>query len=185
VSRPPHRRVTIRVAPGLEPGPTREESLACIQDRVVREVVSLDVTATCADAARLMSARGIGSVGVRRDAKLVGLVTERDVVSAIAAGADPARATLAQAMRADVPAISAEATDVECAQLMRACRTRHLPVQERGVLVGVISMLDLVDLVVEEKLWNIDQLETYIRGGRARQLSEPLRTVFHRERAVG
>ena len=43
-------------------------------------------------------------------------------------------------------------------------------------------MLDLVDLVVEEKQWDIDQLESYIRGGRARQLSEPILTMFHHER---
>jgi hypothetical protein len=51
-------------------------------------------------------------------------------------------------------------------------------------MVGVISMLDLADLVVEEKQWSIDQLESYIRGGRAWQLSAPINTPFSHEQAA-
>jgi CBS domain-containing protein len=151
--------------------------MACIQHRIVRDVVSLDGSATCADAVRLMVERGIGSVGVRRGAKLVGLVTERDLVSAMAIGRGGA-IPLADAMRPDFPSVSSQATEDECARLMKARRTRHLAVREGGEIVGLISMLDLVDLVVEDKQWSIDQLESYIRGGRAMQLSEPLTTVF-------
>jgi CBS domain-containing protein len=158
--------------------------MACIQDRVVRDVVSLDGAASCLEAARLMVERGIGSVGVRRGERLVGLLTERDLVAAVAKGSDLVRTPLLQAMRAEVPAVSLQASDRECAQLMRARRTRHLAVKDGAEIVGVISMRDLVDLVVEEKQWSIDQLETYIRGGRAGQLSVPLSTVFSRERAV-
>jgi CBS domain-containing protein len=158
--------------------------MATIQDRVVRDVVSLESTATCAEAARLMTERGIGSVGVRRNQRLVGLLTERDLVAALASGAELARTTLAQAMRPELPWVSLQASERECAQVMRARRTRHLAVKDGGEIVGVISMLDLVDLVVEEKQWSIDQLETYIRGGRAGQLSEPIRTVFEHDRAA-
>ncbi len=158
--------------------------MACIQNRVVRNVVSLDASASCADAARLMTERCIGSVGVRMGEALVGLVTERDLVAALVGGADPAFTSLRAAMRADFPAVTAQATDAECAQLMRTRRTRHLLVREGEALVGVISMLDLVDLVVAEKDWSIDQLETYIRGGRSRQLSQPITTMFDHQRAA-
>ena len=158
--------------------------MACIQNRVVRAVVALDESATCREAARLMSERGVGSVGVRRGAKLVGLVTERDLVSALGGGAHACHTTLAQVMRADVPSVSMLATDRECAQAMRTGRTRHLLVKEGGEIVGVLSMLDLVDLVVEEKQWSIDQLESYIRGGRAWQLSQPIMTLFSHETAA-
>jgi CBS domain-containing protein len=159
--------------------------MACIQQRIVRDVVSLDASATCADAVRLMIERGIGSVGVRHGGKLVGLITERDLVSAMASGAEGGRTRLADAMRPDLPAVPASATEGECAQVMRARRTRHLAVKEGGEIVGLISMLDLVDLVVEDKQWSIDQLESYIRGGRALQLSQPIRTVFqHGQPAV-
>ena len=79
--------------------------MASIEKRFVREVVSLDATATCSEAARLMAQRGIGSVGVRRGGKLVGLVTERDLVAAVVGRVDPDRTTLGEAMRADQPTI--------------------------------------------------------------------------------
>jgi CBS domain-containing protein len=158
--------------------------MARIQNRVVRNVIALEETASCADAARLMAERHIGSVGVRRGAKLVGLVTERDLLAAMVVSADPGRTPLAKAMRSDTPTISVEATDAECAQLMRCRGTRHVAVKDGDEMIGVISLLDLVDLVVEEKQWSIDQLESYIRGGRAWQLSEPINTPFSHERAA-
>lgn len=158
--------------------------MACIQNRVVRDVIALDESATCADAARLMAERGIGSVGVRRGARLAGLVTERDLVAEMSRGTDPRQTALAQVLRPDAPTVSLRATDWECAQLMRTCCVRHLAVKDGAEIVGIISMLDLVDLVVGDKQWSIDQLECYIRGGRSRQLSEPITTPFSHEPAA-
>jgi CBS domain-containing protein len=152
--------------------------MARIENHVVRAVVSVDETVTIAEAARLMAERGIGSVGVRRGAKLVGLVTERDLLVAVTRGADPARAAVARALPPELAAVPLRATERECADAMRTHHTRHLAVLEGGEMVGIISMLDLVELVVEDKQWSIDQLESYIRGGRAAQLSAPIATVF-------
>jgi CBS domain-containing protein len=157
--------------------------MATIRNHFVRPVLSLEASATCGDAARLMAERGIGSVGVHAGGQLVGLVTDRDLVGAVARGADTGRTSLADVMRADLPVVAPDATDVECAQLMRTARTRHLLVREGGRIAGVLSLLDLVDLVVEEKQAGMEQLEAYIRGGRARELSQPTVTVFHHELA--
>jgi CBS domain-containing protein len=174
-----------RVSPGLPPVREEEDPMSTIRSRVVRHVVSLEGTATCAEAARLMSERGVGSVAVRQGERLVGLVTERDLVASLAAGADPGRTPLARLVRPNVPAVGAQTTADECAALMRCYRTRHLAVKEDGEMVGVISMLDLVDLVVEDKQADIDQLEAYIRGGRARELSRPIETLFHHAPVAG
>ena len=157
--------------------------MASIKSRFVREVVSLEASASCAEAARLMTAHGIGSVGVRRDGKIVGLVTERDLVARMVGllsrgPADPERMPVGEVLRVDQPAVAPDASDRECATLMRSARTRHLAVKEDGEVVGVVSMLDLVDAVVEEKDYRIDQLESYIGGGRTRQLSTPMSTLF-------
>ena len=152
--------------------------MARITNHVVRTVVSLDGTATCAEAARLMAERGIGSIGVRAGAKLVGLVTERDLLAAVSAGADPERTPIGRALPPQLASVPPTATEREAAEAMRNHHTRHLAVVENGEIVGVISLLDLVELVVEEKQWSIDQLESYIRGGRAAQLSSPLQSVF-------
>jgi len=152
--------------------------MARIEKHVVRTVVSLPETATLCDAARVMNAHGIGSLGVRKDEKLVGLVTERDVLAAIAYGADPTREQIRERLQPAAVAVSPAATERDCADLMRVHHTRHLAVVDGGEMVGLISLLDLVELVVEDKQWTVDQLEVYIRGGRAAQLSQPLATVF-------
>jgi CBS domain-containing protein len=152
--------------------------MACIQKRVVRNILSLDESASCAEAARCMADHGIGSVGVRRGARVVGLVTERDILAAVARGQPSEVTPIGEAMRTDLPAVSPQATDRECAQLMRSLHVRHLAVKEREEIVGMISMLDLVDLVVEEKQNQVEELESYIRGGRALGLSQPTRTIF-------
>jgi CBS domain-containing protein len=152
--------------------------MACIQKRVVRNILSLDESASCAEAARCMADHGIGSVGVRRGARVVGLVTERDILAAVARGQPSGSTPLGEAMRADVPSVTPQATDRECAQLMRNLHVRHLAVKEREEIVGMISMLDLVDLVVEEKQNQVEELESYIRGGRALGLSQPTKTIF-------
>ena len=159
--------------------------MACIAERMVREVVSLERTASCAEAARTMATVGIGSVGVTVGGTLVGIVTERDIVLHLASGKDTFATPLGAILRPDQPAVSPCATDTECAALMRAYRTRHLLVKDGSEVVGVISMLDLADLVVEEKESRIDQLESYIGGGRCQQLSRPLCSMFdHRARAA-
>ncbi|HET7754810.1 MAG TPA: CBS domain-containing protein [Anaeromyxobacteraceae bacterium] len=155
--------------------------MASIQKRVVRNVLSLEESTSCAEAARVMAQHGIGSVGVLRDSKLVGLVTDRDLVAAVAMGRPSEATPIGEAMRADLPAVSANASDRECAQLMRNRHTRHLLVKEGDAIVGIISMLDLVDLVVGEKQGQVEELESYIRGGRALGLSQPTRTIFEHE----
>jgi CBS domain-containing protein len=154
--------------------------MACIANHVVRSVVALDGSATCAEAARLMADRGIGAVGVRHEGRLVGLVAERDLLAIASEGRDPAATPILDATPARPALVSCCATECEAAELMRTHHTRHLAVVEGGEIVGILSLLDLVTMVVEEKQWSIDLLESYIRGGRAAQLSTPIRPVFAR-----
>ena len=154
--------------------------MACIANHVVRSVVSLDASATCTEAARLMAEREIGCVGVRVDGRLVGIVTERDVLAFTGEGREASRTPILQAMPARPAVISCCATEREAAELMKARHTRHLAVAEGEEIVGILSLMDLVSMVVEEKQWSIDLLESYIRGGRAAQLSVSTRSVFAR-----
>jgi len=137
-----------------------------IEKHIVREVVALDASTSCQDAAHLMEARRIGSVGVRRDGKLVGLVTERDLVyEVMARGGDTAK-SLGEVMRNDRPSVTASATERDCAYLMQKHQTRHLLVKKDTEVMGVISMLDVLSLMLEDNRFLIEQLHTYIRGGR-------------------
>ncbi len=138
--------------------------MATIDKHVTRELVSLDAEVPCSEAARVMAAENIGSVAVRRGDRVVGLVTERDLVVRVLAGVVSPDAPIADAMRSGVPAVSPDTTETACLALMRDHGTRHLLVTERGATVGIISMRDLVRLMLEEKEWLIGQLQNFIDG---------------------
>jgi CBS domain-containing protein len=138
--------------------------MAAIRKHVTRDVVTLDAGAPIRDAARLMSDRKIGSVAVRENGKLAGLVTERDLVLTVLARAGNANQPLREAMRPGIPRISADATEVECASMMRDHATRHLLVEDGGQVVGLVSMRDIIQLMLDEKQFLIEQLHTYIEG---------------------
>jgi len=101
---------------------------------------------------------------VREDGQLVGLVTERDLVVSVLARAGNANQPIREAMRPGTPRVKADATEVECAALMRDHTTRHLLVEDRGQVVGVVSMRDIIQLMLDEKQFLIEQLQTYIEG---------------------
>jgi CBS domain-containing protein len=137
--------------------------MASIRKHVTRDVTALEGTASVRDAARLMTDRRIGSVAVRDGGTIVGLVTERDLVEfALARGRDPT-APIREAMRAGLPRVAADATEGECVTLMRDHTTRHLLVEEGGKVVGVVSMRDIIQLMLDEKQFVIEQLSDYIR----------------------
>lgn len=138
--------------------------MASIRKHVTRDVVVLEGGAPIRDAARLMADRKIGSVAVREDGKVIGLVTERDLVLTVLARSGSTNQTIREAMRSGVPRVGAEATETECAALMRDNATRHLLVEDRGQVVGVVSMRDIIQLMLDEKQFLIDQLQTYIGG---------------------
>ena len=138
--------------------------MASIRNHVTRDVVSLDGSAPCQEAARLMSEKRIGSVAVREGARLVGLATERDLVVAVLAKGGDGGLPVRQAMR-PLPVVSPDSSELACAGLMRDHFTRHLLVEEGGQLVGVVSMRDIIQVMLDEKQFVIDQLKDYIGRG--------------------
>ncbi len=138
--------------------------MASIRKHVTREVVSLDAASPIRDAARLMRQRKIGSVGVKDGEGIIGLVTERDLVLTVLARGGDASQPIREAMRPGIPRVAATATEVETAALMRDNATRHLLVEDRDQVVGVVSMRDIIQLMLDEKQFLIDQLQAYIDG---------------------
>ena len=128
----------------------------------------VDPGATVLDAARLMTARGIGGLVVRdADGGVAGIFTERDVLRRVVGdGRDPATTLVREVMTAPVLTVTLETTVDECRQLFTGRRIRHLPVAERGALCGVVTSGDLIAFEADEARSTIEHLEGYLYSGR-------------------
>jgi CBS domain-containing protein len=138
--------------------------MASIRKHVTTDLVALDANTPSRDAARIMSEKKIGSVAVKEGGRITGLVTERDLVATVLAKGSDGSLPIRTAMRDGIPRISADAQEGEAADLMRDHFTRHLLVEDGGKVVGVVSMRDVIQLMLDEKQFLISQLNTYIFG---------------------
>ncbi|MFM7570361.1 MAG: CBS domain-containing protein [Betaproteobacteria bacterium] len=120
---------------------------------------------TVLDALKYMAEKNIGAVLVIEKGALAGIFSERDYARKVILEGRSSKTTRVQeVMVSNLITVQAEQPLDACMQLMTDHRIRHLPVFEKGVLVGVISIGDVVrQMLVEQKLL-IDQLEAYIRG---------------------
>lgn len=106
--------------------------------------------ATLADAAEALVEASVGSLGVIVDRELAGIITERDLVRAIAQGADPETDTVADWM-ADAPDTFSPDVEVEAAaRWLLEVGYRHMPVMENGELLGIVSIRDILWAIVGE-----------------------------------
>src|SRR5438093_9574022 len=95
--------------------------------------------ATLGEVATLMRQEDCGSIPVVEDGRLVGIVTDRDiVVRAVAAGKDPKTLRVAEIMSADPISVSPDDDVSEAAKVMAERQVRRLPVVEKGRLVGLL-----------------------------------------------
>jgi len=136
-----------------------------LKGKTLTQLITIEPTATLAEAARLMSVWNIGALLVIDGAQLTGLVAERDLVRALAVGAPPASVKVQDIMARDVRAVPPDTTADECMVLMTQLRLRHVTVVDGDAVLGVVSLGDLVKDVVNEQAFVIEQLELYISRG--------------------
>jgi len=102
-------------------------------------------TATLADIARQMRMNDSDSVAVMSDGKLIGIVTERDLVAAIADGVNPIQARADVVMSAEPATVGQDEEVAVVAMKMMRMGIRHLPLLDRaGQPIGLLSARDLV-----------------------------------------
>ncbi len=121
-----------------------------VADIMHRNVVTVNGQDTLAEAAQVLRDHGISSVVVKGDRGPSGIVTERDFVSLVADGLDPAATKVKDRMSRDLATVEPKADIADAAKLMADRGIRHLPVVERGRLAGIISIRDLMTWAVEE-----------------------------------
>lgn len=101
--------------------------------------------ASAVDAARVMKERMIGSVFVEQNARIVGIVTETDIVREVTGASLPAHLVrVKDIMSSPVVGIDERRPITEAADLMERNGTRHLAVLKSGEIVGVLSVRDLL-----------------------------------------
>jgi signal-transduction protein with cAMP-binding, CBS, and nucleotidyltransferase domain len=97
------------------------------------------------EVAAVMYRNGIGAVIVGTTKRAVGILSERDIVAALALGADPDEATAARAMSSDVVSVRPGDVVYDAAVDMLDLGIRHVPVlDERGTVLGMVSVRDLL-----------------------------------------
>jgi CBS domain-containing protein len=114
-----------------------------IRDLVVRDLVTVGPTHTLAQAAKLMSAKRVGSAIVLTE-EAPGILSERDVLRAVADGADPQAATVADYMTWNAIVATSEWDVMEAARTMQRHGIRHLVVVDGDHEIGILSIRDLM-----------------------------------------
>ena len=130
-----------------------------------REIISIGEEASVLDAIRLMAERAVGSLLVMDGAQLKGIVTERDYArKVILKGRASDSTRVGEIMTTKVITATLGQTVQQCMAIMTAKKIRHLPVVEDGRVVGLVSIGDLVQAIIEGQQEEIEQLEKYISG---------------------
>lgn len=128
-----------------------------------QDVVVVDVAASVAQAARLMSERQVGAVPVLDGERVVGIFTERDVLSrVVAAGVEPARTPVSSVMSTNLVVADIADNHEICLRRMQQAHVRHLLVLKEGRLAGILSMRDLLALEIDERDEAIHLLNAYV-----------------------
>ncbi len=136
-----------------------------IEAKSLKELITIGPQAPIVEAARLMALWNVGALLVLGEGRLVGLVSERDYVRAVAIGEPVGERRVEDIMVRDFRLMPADLTTDECMMVMTHLRLRHVPVTEGEAVLGIISLGDLVKDVVSEQAFVIEQLERYITRG--------------------
>jgi len=130
-----------------------------------RRILSIAPDATVYDALKLMAEEEVGALLVIDADKLVGIISERDYArKVILHGKSSKEIHVSDIMTGRIVYVTTAQTVDECMALMTDKRVRHLPVYEDNLLVGVVSIGDLVKEAISEREYIIKQLESYIMG---------------------
>jgi len=129
-----------------------------IVDVMNLHVVEVNPEVDLGTAAQVMIENGVGSVAVCENARLVGILTERDILRLVANGQSAAGTKVADTMTTDLVTAGADADILDVAQVMGQHQIRHLPVVEGDNLLGMVGVREIVDALAE-RLWRTQETD--------------------------
>src|SRR5262245_15764296 len=128
-----------------------------------REIYHLALDMSVREASRYMTERRVGAVSVLEGSRLVGILSERDIMGRVVAkGLDPDRTRVADVMTRDLVVAEGADTHEDGLRKMKQAGCRHLPVVEGDRLVGMVAQRDLLQIDLTEKDEEIRWLNAYI-----------------------
>lgn len=140
-------------------------NIARVLEEKGREIWSVDPDELVYDAVGRMAKHGIGAMLVMKDGEMKGMFSERDYARRVVLAGRASRETrVREVMTKSLITIDLDATAREGLELMTLNRIRHLPVIDKGELVGLVSIGDLVNAVITDQQRLIKELKGYVRG---------------------
>ena len=127
--------------------------MVTVDQLMAKNLVSMDEGMSAMEAAKLMRSHKVGSVFIKRDRRIVGIVTETDIIRRVV-GAEriPYYVPVEEIMSSPVIGIDRQRPITEAADMMEQHGTRHLAVLNAGSIVGVLSVRDLLHPVSVDDL---------------------------------
>ena len=140
------------------------EAVARLLEQKTERVETVTPQTTIGEAITAMNQRNIGSILVMDGERLVGIFTERDVLTRVVPqGLDPRRTPVGEVMTRNPVTITPTRTVQEAMMIMTDSRKRHLPVLQGGKVVGVVSIGDVTRWLVRDQQRTIEDLTDYVR----------------------
>ena len=134
-----------------------------ILSRKGNEIFSVTSTITVYEAIKVMGEKNIGAVLIIEDNVLKGILSERDYARKVVLKNKASKETLVhEIMEEELVTIKTTDNIDYCMELMSSKNVRHLPVMDKEIVVGIISMSDVVKAIIEIQKTTIQHLDSYI-----------------------
>jgi len=124
--------------------------MSVVANHMTKDLLTLDADAKLGDAAKRMAERVVGAVVVLEGERLAGILTERDILKAVATGFEP-DSRVSDWMTRNPETIESDDTTDHAAALMIHGGFRHLPVVDAGEIKGILSIRDLMRVALEDR----------------------------------
>jgi CBS domain-containing protein len=136
----------------------------CVKDVMARRVLLIEASSSAKNAARMMNKFGVSSLIVSSEGDVVGILTERDILTrVVASGQDPEQVEVSEIMSEPIIVVNPDTPLKQAVQIMLMERIKKLPVMEKDEekirLVGILSMTDIARIQphIIENLKNLTQ----------------------------
>jgi CBS domain-containing protein len=136
-----------------------------LKDQCNQEVHTIAPGQMVLEAVRIMAERNVGALPVVENGRVIGVISERDYArKMVLQGRSSAGTPVKAIMSSPVVTVDSRQSIEACMGIMTDSHLRHLPVVENEILLGLLSIGDLVKAAITEQADLILQLERYIRG---------------------